>query len=267
MPSSSTTPAMSTAAEARLRPIIQQPAARPSRCGATSPTKPTSSTSSPPPTGSARSPASSTMPASSAAPRRVDEMDAARINRMLAVNVTGSFLCAKAAIRRMSTRHGGKGGAIVNLASAAAKLGVARQSMSTTRPPRAPSTPSPSASRSRSRARASASTPVRPGIIDTEIHASGGDPDRAARMAPTLPMPRAGTADEVAAAPSSGCCRTKPPTPPAPPSPSPAAAPSCRDPPRPVAGRSGLHYRSRAGAATAGRPDVAWISPGSNSSS
>jgi NAD(P)-dependent dehydrogenase (short-subunit alcohol dehydrogenase family) len=130
---------------------------------------------------------------------RVDELDAARINRMLAVNVTGSFLCARAAIKRMSTRYGGKGGGIVNVTSAASKLG------------------SPGVYVDYAAAKGAIDSftiglalevagegirvnAVRPGIIETEIHASGGDPDRAVRMAPTLPMQRSGTADEVAAA-------------------------------------------------------------------
>ena len=134
-----------------------------------------------------------------AEPKRVDEMDAARINRMLAVNVTGSMLCAGAAVRRMSTRHGGKGGAIVNLTSGAAKLGG----------------PGAYADYAASKGAIDTFTiglatevagegirvnGVRPGIIDTEFHASGGDPDRAARMASSIPMARVGTADEVAEA-------------------------------------------------------------------
>ncbi len=130
---------------------------------------------------------------------RVDEMDKARIERVLAVNITGSFLCAGAAVRRMSTRYGGKGGGIVNITSAASKIG------------------SPGVYVDYAAAKGAIDTfniglalelvsegirvnAVRPGIIDTEIHASGGDPDRASRMAPSLPMGRAGTAAEVALA-------------------------------------------------------------------
>jgi NAD(P)-dependent dehydrogenase (short-subunit alcohol dehydrogenase family) len=134
-----------------------------------------------------------------AEPKRVDEMDAARINRMLAVNVTGSMLCAGAAVRRMSTRHGGSGGAIVNLTSGAAKLGG----------------PGAYADYAASKGAIDTFTiglatevagegirvnSVRPGIIDTEFHATGGDPDRAARMASSIPMARVGTAEEVAEA-------------------------------------------------------------------
>jgi len=131
--------------------------------------------------------------------QRVDEMTAERLARMFAVNVTGSFLCAREAIRRMSSKHGGKGGAIVNLSSAAATLG------------------SPGIYVDYAAAKGAIDTftvglalevaaegirvnGVRPGIIETEIHAAGGDPDRAARMAPTLPMQRSGTAEEVAKA-------------------------------------------------------------------
>lgn len=128
---------------------------------------------------------------------RVEDMTAERINHILAVNVTGSFLCAAAAVKRLSTKHGGKGGAIVNVGSAASKLG-------------APGTYVDYAS-----AKGAIDTftvglalevagegirvnLVRPGVIDTEIHASGGDPDRAARLAPAFPIPRPGTAEEVA---------------------------------------------------------------------
>jgi NAD(P)-dependent dehydrogenase (short-subunit alcohol dehydrogenase family) len=131
--------------------------------------------------------------------QRVDEMTAERLARMFAVNVTGSFLCAREAIRRMSSKHGGQGGAIVNLSSAAATLG------------------SPGIYVDYAAAKGAIDTftvglalevaaegirvnGVRPGIIETEIHAAGGDPDRAARMAPTLPMQRSGTAEEVAKA-------------------------------------------------------------------
>ncbi len=130
---------------------------------------------------------------------RVEDLDAARINRILAVNVTGSFLCAKAAVKRMSTRLGGKGGAIVNISSGASKLGAANTYVDYAAAKGAIDTFTIGLALevAGDGIRVNA---VRPGIIETEIHASGGDPERAARVAPTLPMPRAGSAEEVAAA-------------------------------------------------------------------
>ena len=128
---------------------------------------------------------------------RVDEMSAERIQRMMAVNVTGSILCAREAVKRMSTRHGGKGGVIVNLSSVAAKLG----------------SPNTYVDYAASKGAIDSFTvglghevanegirvaAIRPGLIDTDIHASGGEPDRAHRLAPNVPMKRVGTADEIA---------------------------------------------------------------------
>ena len=128
---------------------------------------------------------------------RVDEMSAERIQNMMNINVTGSILCAREAVKRMSTRHGGKGGVIVNLSSVAAKLG----------------SPNTYVDYAASKGAIDSFTvglghevagegirvaAVRPGLIDTEIHASGGDPDRAHRLSQTVPMKRVGTADEIA---------------------------------------------------------------------
>ena len=128
---------------------------------------------------------------------RVEDMSAERIARMMAVNVTGSILCAREAVKRMSTRRGGKGGVIVNLSSVAAKLG----------------SPNTYVDYAASKGAIDSFTvglghevagegirvaAIRPGLIDTEIHASGGEPDRAHRLAPMVPMQRVGTADEIA---------------------------------------------------------------------
>jgi NAD(P)-dependent dehydrogenase (short-subunit alcohol dehydrogenase family) len=130
---------------------------------------------------------------------RVEALDPARISRILAVNVTGSFLCAIEAVKRMSTAHGGKGGAIVNISSAAAKLGGANSYVDYAASKGAIDsfTVGLALEVATEGIRVNG---VRPGIIDTDIHASGGEPDRAMRMAPQIPMPRPGTADEVAKA-------------------------------------------------------------------
>lgn len=132
-------------------------------------------------------------------PARVDEMSLERLNRMWAINITGSFLCAREAIRRMSRRHGGPGGAIVNLSSAAARLGAPGQYVDYAASKGAIDTLTVGLAREVA-AEGVRVNGVRPGIIDTDIHASGGLPDRVAQMAPSVPMQRAGSADEVAAA-------------------------------------------------------------------
>jgi NAD(P)-dependent dehydrogenase (short-subunit alcohol dehydrogenase family) len=130
---------------------------------------------------------------------RVEHIDAARIDRVFATNVRGAFLCAREAVRRLSTKHGGAGGAIVNVSSRAAQLGA----------------PGEYVDYAASKAALDALTiglarevagegirvnGVRAGIIYTEIHADGGEPNRVDRLGPTLPMQRGGEAIEVARA-------------------------------------------------------------------
>ncbi|MGB5212734.1 MAG: SDR family oxidoreductase [Anderseniella sp.] len=127
----------------------------------------------------------------------LEEFSAERINETLRVNVTGSFLCAREAVRRMSTDRGGKGGVIVNLSSAAARIG----------------SPNEFIDYAASKAAIDAMTiglskevagqgirvnAVRPGLIHTDIHASSGQPDRVERLQSQIPMGRGGTAEEVA---------------------------------------------------------------------
>src|SRR5512143_1101587 len=130
---------------------------------------------------------------------RVEAMDGARLARVFATNVTGSFLCAREALRRMSTRHGGSGGAIVNVSSAAARLGSAGEYVDYAASKGAIDTFTLGLAREVADEGIRVNA-VRPGVIATEIHASGGDPQRAERMGPALPMRRAGTPDEVARA-------------------------------------------------------------------
>jgi NAD(P)-dependent dehydrogenase (short-subunit alcohol dehydrogenase family) len=132
-------------------------------------------------------------------PARVDEMSLQRLQRMFAINLTGSFLCAREAVRRMSTRHGGAGGVIVNLSSAAAKLGSPGQYVDYAASKAGIDLMTLGLAREVATEGIRVNA-VRPGIIDTEIHASGGLPDRATQAAPMVPMQRAGSADEVAQA-------------------------------------------------------------------
>ena len=132
-----------------------------------------------------------------AAKSRVEEMGVDRLSRMFAVNVVGAFLCSREAIRRMSTQHGGEGGTIVNVSSIAARLG----------------SPGEYVDYAASKAALDAMTlglskelategirvnAVRPGIVETDIHASGGQPDRIEHLRNTIPMARAGRPDEIA---------------------------------------------------------------------
>jgi NAD(P)-dependent dehydrogenase (short-subunit alcohol dehydrogenase family) len=130
---------------------------------------------------------------------RVEAMDAARLQRTFATNVTGSFLCAREAIRRMSTAHGGSGGAIVNVSSGAARLGSAGEYVDYAASKGAIDTFTIGLSQEVAGEGIRVNA-VRPGFIDTEIHASGGEPRRIDRVKAFVPMRRGGTADEVARA-------------------------------------------------------------------
>jgi NAD(P)-dependent dehydrogenase (short-subunit alcohol dehydrogenase family) len=128
---------------------------------------------------------------------RVDAMSAARIQRMFAINVFGTLWCAREAVKRMSTRYGGAGGAIVNLSSVAARLGAPGQYVDYAAAKAAIDTFTLGLAREVATEGVRVNA-VRPGIIDTDIHASGGQPERARQMAPQVPMQRPGTAAEVA---------------------------------------------------------------------
>ncbi|TWD90955.1 NAD(P)-dependent dehydrogenase (short-subunit alcohol dehydrogenase family) [Variovorax beijingensis] len=130
---------------------------------------------------------------------RVDEMSVARLERMFRINVIGSFVCAREAVRRMSTRHGGSGGAIVNVSSAAARLGSPGQYVDYAASKSAIDTFTIGLAKEVA-AEGIRVNAVRPGLIDTEIHASGGMPERAFELAPTVPMQRTGSAEEIAGA-------------------------------------------------------------------
>ena len=131
------------------------------------------------------------------APARVDGMSHARLRRMFDINVIGSFICSREAVLRMSTRHGGRGGAIVNVSSAAARLGSANQYVDYAAAKGAIDVLTLGLAREVA-AEGIRVNAVRPGLIDTDIHASGGLPDRVRDLAPQVPMGRGGTADEVA---------------------------------------------------------------------
>lgn len=130
---------------------------------------------------------------------RVDQMDAARLNRILATNVTGTFLCAREAVRRMSTRYGGAGGAIVNMSSRAAVLGSAGEYVDYAASKAAVDALTTGLSKEVA-AEGIRVNGVRPGLIHTDIHASGGEPGRVGRLESGVPMGRGGQPAEVAEA-------------------------------------------------------------------
>jgi NAD(P)-dependent dehydrogenase (short-subunit alcohol dehydrogenase family) len=128
---------------------------------------------------------------------RVDGMGVARLTRMLNTHILGSFVCTREAVLRMSTRHGGSGGGIVNLSSAASKLGSPGQYVDYAACKGAIDSFTIGLAKEVA-AEGIRVNAVRPGIIETDIHASGGEPDRAQRLAPQVPMQRPGSAQEVA---------------------------------------------------------------------
>jgi NAD(P)-dependent dehydrogenase (short-subunit alcohol dehydrogenase family) len=129
--------------------------------------------------------------------RRVESMQAAAVNAILAANVTGAIVCAREAIRRMSTRHGGSGGAIVNVSSASARLGAPNLWVDYAASKGALDTFTIGLSQEVA-AEGIRVNAVRPGLIDTEIHAATGMPDRVQRAESAIPMKRAGRPAEVA---------------------------------------------------------------------
>jgi len=130
---------------------------------------------------------------------RLDEMEAARFERVMATNVVGALLCAREAVRRMSTRHGGTGGAIVNVSSMAAKLGGPGEYVDYAASKGAIDSLTVGLAREVA-AEGIRVNAVRPGVIYTDIHASGGEPGRVDRVKAAVPMKRGGEPEEVARA-------------------------------------------------------------------
>lgn len=130
---------------------------------------------------------------------RLDGMDAARLMRVFSVNVTGSFLCAREAVKRMSTRYGGNGGAIINVSSIAAKLGAPNEYIDYAAAKGAIDSMTLGLAKEVA-AEGIRVNAVRPGVINTDIHASGGEPGRVERVRSSVPMGRGGEAEEVAEA-------------------------------------------------------------------
>ena len=130
---------------------------------------------------------------------RLDQIDAARLYRIFSINVFSAFLCSREAVRRMSTRHGGQGGAIVNVSSAASRIGSPDEYIDYAATKGAIDTLTLGLSKEVAEENIRVNA-VRPGIIDTEIHAAGGEPNRVDRVRKTIPMRRGGQPEEVAAA-------------------------------------------------------------------
>jgi NAD(P)-dependent dehydrogenase (short-subunit alcohol dehydrogenase family) len=130
---------------------------------------------------------------------RLECMDAARLERVLRTNIIGSFLCAREAVRRMSSKHGGAGGAIVNVSSGASRLGSPGEYVDYAASKGAIDSLTIGLAKEVAEEGIRVNA-VRPGFIDTEIHASGGEPNRIERVKHAVPMKRGGRAEEVAGA-------------------------------------------------------------------
>ncbi|KRV81797.1 SDR family oxidoreductase [Pseudomonas citronellolis] len=130
---------------------------------------------------------------------RLEDMDAARLQRVFAVNVTGSFLCAREAVRRMAKSHGGAGGSIVNVSSMASRLGSPNEYIDYAAAKGAIDSMTIGLAKEVA-AEGIRVNAVRPGLIDTEIHASGGEPGRVERLKSAIPLGRGGEPEEVARA-------------------------------------------------------------------
>jgi NAD(P)-dependent dehydrogenase (short-subunit alcohol dehydrogenase family) len=130
---------------------------------------------------------------------RLDDMDAGRFERVFATNITGAFLCAREAVLRMSTRHGGRGGNIVNVSSAASRLGSPGEYVDYAASKGAIDTLTIGLAKEVAEEGIRVNA-VRPGVIHTDIHASGGEPGRVERVSKMVPMKRGGTPEEVARA-------------------------------------------------------------------
>jgi NAD(P)-dependent dehydrogenase (short-subunit alcohol dehydrogenase family) len=130
---------------------------------------------------------------------RVEAMDAARIRRVLDANVVGTFLCAREAVKRLSTKRGGKGGAIVNVSSGAARWGSPDEYVDYAASKGAVDTMTVGLAKEVA-AEGIRVNAVRPGLIVTDIHAAGGEPGRVERLKPSVPLGRGGMPEEVATA-------------------------------------------------------------------
>jgi NAD(P)-dependent dehydrogenase (short-subunit alcohol dehydrogenase family) len=128
---------------------------------------------------------------------RLEDMDANRVNQVLATNVTSAFLCCREAVRRMSTRHGGQGGVIVNVSSAASRIGSAGEYIDYAASKGAIDTLTRGLSLEVA-AEGIRVNCVRPGFIYTQMHASGGEPNRVDRLKDSVPLKRGGTPEEIA---------------------------------------------------------------------